>query len=473
MKLGDIKNVDPKKKTFIATYGKNMGNITFGLDLSLRELRDMSIIRNSDNEKDGEEAQRQLDINHANGLAVHTIVGLIQTQIIKDKEQGVDTSRAENLQNQIGHSPYAVLQPMVCNIRDCKKGGVDLDIEWITRALPNGEMIKLQSIMEVHLASAQPLSVVDGQHRREGFDIAFDWLLKVCKNRKYPGTLISIVDTTSSGSIIDQETHDFWQRVLDIAWGEAHVKVEVHLGLNVREERQLFADLNNKGKTVDKSLSLSFDRSDAVNVFIEEELIGHEIKFPLFIKDSSTWEEDVGGLLRKDINPITCMVMFGKTSSKKITPAQVEARKGIAIKFWRSIEKIKGFGTQGSRKKTIAAQPVVLQAIARLAFDLGYGRAMLKDEQALQNLWIKVTNGTLDFSHSKTLWRSLMLNNAERSKLFKGIDKYVHIPSGTNLDAGTYDPETGWVRYGSKRNDIYPRLGDLIRFDLGLKSRHR
>jgi hypothetical protein len=66
-----------------------------------------------------------------------------------------------------------------------------------------------------------------------------------------------------------------------------------------------------------------------------------------------------------------------------------------------------------------------------------------------------------------------MLNNAERSKLFKGIDKYVHIPSGTNLDAGTYDPETGWVRYGSKRNDIYPRLGDLIRFDLGLKSRHR
>ncbi len=471
MKLGDIKNLDPQKKKFFATYGKNMGNVTLGLDLSLRELRDMSVIRNSQNEENGDEAQRSLDSNHADGLALHTLVGLVQTQILKDRLAGIDTTRVENLQKQIGQSPYAVLQPMVCNIRDCEKGGEDLEIEWIIRLLPNGEKLKINSILEVHLGSSQPLSVVDGQHRRAGFDIAFDWLLKVCSERKYPTNLIKVVDTNTQGNIIDQEIHDFWQRVLDIAWGDAHVKVEVHLGLDAKEERQLFADLNNKGKPVDKSLSLSFDRSDAVNVFIEEKLISNVIKCPISVKDTSVWENDTGALLRKDLNPITCMVMFGKTSSKKITPAQVDARKGIAIKFWETIQNIKYFGAEGSRKKTVAAQPVVLQAIARLAFDLAYGRTLLKDSSALERLWLEISSGKLDFTHKNIIWGSLMLSNQDRAATYKGLDKYIYVPYGTNLDAGTHDPKTGWIRYGQKRNDIYPRLGDVIRFKLGLSPR--
>tara|TARA_B100000780_G_C21113015_1_gene449972 strand:+ start:732 stop:2264 length:1533 start_codon:yes stop_codon:yes gene_type:complete len=471
MKLGDIKNLDPKKKTFFATFGRNMGNLTLGLDLSLRELREMSIIRNSVNEEPGDDAQRTLDPNHAQGLALHTLVGLIQTQILKDREVGIDTLRAKNLQKHIGESPYAVLQPMVCNIRDCKKGGEDLEFEWIERLLPNGEKVSLKSIIEVHLAATQPLSVVDGQHRRAGFDIAFDWLQKVCTERKYPLGLIKVIDTNNQGKYIDQEIHEFWQRVSNIAWGESHVKVEVHLGLNVREERQLFADLNNKGKAVDKSLSHSYDRSDSVNVFIEEELIPNIIKCGITVKDSSSWENDCGSILRKDINPITCMVMFGKTSSKKITPAQVADRKGVAIKFWQTVQKIKYFGSEGSRKKTVAAQPVVLQAIARLAFDLAYGRALLKDPKCLESLWLDISNGNLDFTHNNLVWGSLMLSSKDRNSRFKGINKYVHVPFGTNLDAGTHDPETGWVRYGQKRNDIYPRIGDVIRYKLRFAAR--
>ena len=64
-----------------------------------------------------------------------------------------------------------------------------------------------------------------------------------------------------------------------------------------------------------------------------------------------------------------------------------------------------------------------------------------------------------------------MLDNEARKKEFPKLDPYVHVPSGTNLDAGTVDPEFGWVRYGSKHNDILARIGDLIRFQAKLPPR--
>jgi len=51
------------------------------------------------------------------------------------------------------------------------------------------------------------------------------------------------------------------------------------------------------------------------------------------------------------------------------------------------------------------------------------------------------------------------------------MENYVHVPLGTNLDAGTFDSKTGWVRFGAKHNDIYPRIGDLIRYHLNFEPR--
>ena len=64
-----------------------------------------------------------------------------------------------------------------------------------------------------------------------------------------------------------------------------------------------------------------------------------------------------------------------------------------------------------------------------------------------------------------------MLNTGDREKAHPGISKYVHVPEGTNLDAGTYDVQNNWVRYGSKHNDIYYRIADLIRFKMGWEPR--
>ena len=64
-----------------------------------------------------------------------------------------------------------------------------------------------------------------------------------------------------------------------------------------------------------------------------------------------------------------------------------------------------------------------------------------------------------------------MMPQSEHANAFPGIEKYLHIPEETNLDAGVYDPQNKWVRFGNRHNDIFPRLGDVIRWKLGLKPR--
>ena len=63
------------------------------------------------------------------------------------------------------------------------------------------------------------------------------------------------------------------------------------------------------------------------------------------------------------------------------------------------------------------------------------------------------------------------MSNEERENAFPDISEYVHVPPDTNLDAGVFDEENKWIRFGSRHNDIFPRLGDTIRYRLKLRPR--
>ena len=119
----------------------------------------------------------------------------------------------------------------------------------------------------------------------------------------------------------------------------------------------------------------------------------------------------------------------------------------------------------------MAAQPVVLKAIAKLGYDLVYGHKNIMEKEAYEKLLNAIRTQEISFSHDNELWQALLVSSEEREKRFPGISKYVHVPSGTNLDAGIYDNENNWVRFGSRHNDIFPRLGDTIRWKLNLKPR--
>jgi hypothetical protein len=42
---------------------------------------------------------------------------------------------------------------------------------------------------------------------------------------------------------------------------------------------------------------------------------------------------------------------------------------------------------------------------------------------------------------------------------------------GDQFKGGEFDSTNGWVRFGPAHNDIVPRLGDVIRWKLGLTNR--
>ena len=62
---------------------------------------------------------------------------------------------------------------------------------------------------------------------------------------------------------------------------------------------------------------------------------------------------------------------------------------------------------------------------------------------------------------------------SEEDRIKYGIDKMAEylpdIETG-NRDIGSFDGK--WMRFGSKHNDIFPIIGDMIRWKLGLPSRH-
>ena len=465
-------NTTGKVMEILAT--PNLGKTTIGMSLNIPEFMTWSMVYNDSNiSKEGsndQAAQRELTLSHARGLAEYALRGMATQHYFDLKDSGKVDKEIKVLMEYITEIPHAALQPFTCNIRGCNEDGSDLNPQEIEETLPNGEKRKIQGIIRITLLqSKHRLAIVDGQHRRVGFEILMDFLQTVVRTYKYPKKGLFTPGNYIADTLISDVVHDFWKHLLDVSLQECYVKIETHLGLDIQQEKQLYTDLNLKNKKVSISQALDYDTSDAVNVFIKDTLIkGGIIKCPIVTKDSKIWNEDDGSIVRKDLNPITCIAMFGHRQTSKISTHDINQRSSSGIKFWETVQLIKDFGSNRSRERTVAAQAVVLKGLARLHWELSYGKN--KDVNELTKLHKMVTSGKLDFSHGNKVWRSLINYNENTiKKNHPGIENYVFVKSGTNLDAGTYS--NNWVRYGSKHNDIYPRIGDLIRFQLKLTPR--
>ncbi|MEI9912266.1 MAG: DNA sulfur modification protein DndB [Bacteroidota bacterium] len=94
------------------------------------------------------------------------------------------------------------------------------------------------------------------------------------------------------------------------------VAIEIHLGLGIEEERQLFHDLNQLGKKIDVSLANKYDSSNPINNYVSDVLIGDifsEIDFEVL--DSSTeadWTEEKPSLTRKSLAAINAILFLNK-----------------------------------------------------------------------------------------------------------------------------------------------------------------
>jgi hypothetical protein len=165
---------------------------------------------------------------------------------------------------------------------------------------------------------------------------------------------------------------------------------------------------------------------------------------------------------------------MNKTNINGAVPAIIEPKTDIARDFWENVLTIDNINEPTSKQLTVAAQPVVLKALAKLTFDFVFGKnkEWVKDEYAeLLSSGIK----TIDFSHSNPIWRYYELNDEQRiANGFETLKEY--LPSedeGFNRDIGKYDEYTNVFRFGAKHNDIYPIIGDMIRWKLKLPTRKK
>lgn len=446
--------------------GLNMGNNTLLLSLPYDEFHQKSEVANQQNINEiaalAEEkvAQRKLDPAHAKSLAGYILKGLCATILRKCEKQGKEPSSAfYRIYEALGRQPYLSLQPVTANLRNCKSGGADLKF----KRYDDGKVT-------VFLSDAHKLFVIDGQHRREGMNIALQYLRDVVSNHSYPKR-IQLFTGALKGEELNPDELEVWQEMNDSAKTICTVMIELHLGLGSDEERQLFHDLNNLGKRIPAGMAFSYDNSNPINLYIKECLLEeHVLSAKIEEKDIVNWDEDTGVMARKDVVAVNAMLFQNKTNIKGAQPEVVSQRKEYANQFWKLIDEMPGFGEPGAKNRTVLAQPVVLKAIAKLFFNFKWGKE--KNAEA----FIKLVGGLhdFDFGHLNPAWRYYIYEELQREDECPGLSEY--LPSADvegNRDIGGFDAQKEVFRFGAKHNDIFPLIGDMIRWKLGLPNRRK
>lgn len=455
---------DTSAKAYKIFVTHNLGNRAFLMSIPMHDFYRMSDVAN-DRAQEGMISQRPLDQGHAQNLAKYILRGLVAAAIEnREVNKKPPLLALKRVLDQFGSQPYLAMQPIVCNLRTCSPRGSNIPGERVmTKDLET-------ACFRIMLAQKDILWVVDGQHRRKGMEIVFDFLGDVRATHKYPkkGSLFPVKDRVEMSS----EELAVWNECSEMARGFCTVTTEVHLGLDVEQERQLFHDLNTLGKKLNVSLALVFDSSNAINRYIKDILLDDVLNWDAVEKDIVNWQDDTGQLPFKDLAAVNAHLFLNKTNISGATPPDIDSKKDVATRFWQTIRDIPGFGESQARLKTVAAQPVVLKALAKLTFDYAFSkRKGLTGDQNLEKLLAGIPS--LDFSHENPLWRYYDLNETERIEhSLVGLKDY--LPSsdeGANRDVGGYDKVTKVMRFGAKHNDIYPIIGDMVRWSLGLPNR--
>lgn len=394
-------------------------------------------------------SQRPINPAHAQGLALYMLKAELAAVAVNHNPVPPPLKK---LQEEVGVESYYGIAPIVANLQPRRPVSVQVK----------------DGIPHLLVDDVEIFRVIDGQHRREGRDIKLKWLKSVIETGSYPvgrRTGVALYVPSDGRTEVTAEERQIWGEVYRNSL-RSGFEVSLHLDLNSEQERQLFYVLNNLGRAVESSLAFDFDESNPVNQFMKRVLIG-ELKLRIVPKDIASRDE--GELALKDLAAVNAILILNKTNVRSATPPVVASREAVARDFWERVVQIPGFGQQGAKQATAAAQPVVLKALAKLVHDLAFAQ---EDEANLDYLLDKIAD--LDLGHNNPVWRCYEYEPTQRELKFPGISAYLP-PEGTgNRDIGRFDTTTGLMHFGAKHNDIFPILGDLIRWQLQLPPRqHR
>lgn len=470
--LTEVRRKGGNLRFFDVLPGSNLGNRTLLIAMPMREFHDQSEVANEETISDKPEfagqapTQRPLDKVHAAALANYMLRGSVKSAIGEFKLRGESAPVSLiDLQKKIGDQAYISLQPVTVNLRKTQFGNFE---NLYPKKNSEGVIVGYQ----IGLASHHMLMVVDGQHRRYAMDMLYEYVKDVVQFHQHPSRNSQVVPSADKGSSVTADELVAWNLILEQLSGQNTIMVEVHLGLDPVQERQLFHDLNKLVKKVAAGLALRFDTANPINQFVNEHLIDSNL-IQVSETDVVDWHSDQGAISRKDLTAINAFLFLGRSSEKKATPMDVEESKDLAIRFWAQVSQIEGIGEVGARTKTVAAQPVVLKALAKLM------KQLLRMEDGRQQA-VDLLNmiPRVDFTHQNILWRYYQLKGspeglAELHQKFPGLEAY--LPSddeGYNREIGAFDNQKGWFRFSPRTNDVVPILGDMFRWMIKAPSRN-
>ena len=109
--------------------------------------------------------------------------------------------------------------------------------------------------------------------------------------------------------------------------------------------------------------------------------------------------------------------------------------------------------------------------MAGLSYSLAFGHKGIKSDKNYEILLNSIRSNELDFSHKNKLWQCLFWTSEEREKHFPGIGEVLYVAGDYLPDRGLYDQENQVVRFGARHSDLYPKIGDMIRYALGFPAR--
>lgn len=455
---------DVNETPFNVFIGHNLGHRVFTISVPFRQFYEISDVANDRDA--GPVAQRPLDKNHAQNLAKYMLRGLVSAALLRRQiAEKPHLSAFDKLLNALGNQPYFSLQPIVCNIRNIPYGGTGVGgIRGIRLQTERGETASFR----VFLSERHVLWVIDGQHRRAAADLVMSFLQDVRQTGKYPAK--TPVLYPDKGREVSPEEMQVWNEAYEAARSYATLTLEVHLGLNIDQERQLFHDLNKLGKKVSSSMALQFDSSNPITQFIKNSLASAGL-VQVSDNEAKDWADDEGEIAMKDMVAINSQAFLNKSNASGATPAIIEPRQDIVERLWHQISHIDGFGERRAKEKTVAAQPVVLKALAKLTYDLNFSNRRPDNADELYEKILNAIEG-IDFSHGNPVWRFYELSEAEIAQAgLADLRDWLPSNDGTaNRDIGSY--QGGYMRFGAKHNDIYPIIADMIRWQAGLPSRH-
>lgn len=325
----------------------------------------------------------------------------------------------------------------------------------------------------IYSLSVKPkkLMVLDGQHRLGGFKLAMNEVSQINREQAYSKSSKLLIDKARKDLRLSPVESKFFER-LENTLKNFTFQIELHVGVSVQEARQIFSDHNSLARKVSAAISADFDSANPLNNFSKG--LPDSVGLRLDLNKSAIGFDaaDQGLTALKEVNTINGLLFTNKPNVRNAKLGQVTKQKDNALRFWKAVQASPNFGSDRAKDKTLLAQPVMLQALAKLSYDLTVGK--YADDEAFSKLLDGISNDTINFSHDNYMFRYYSLSEQDRQKygIVGLVDYLPHFEDNVAREVGSADANGLW-HFSTRHNDIRPILGDMIRWKLGLSPRER